>query len=294
MQVDAVDTSVLSSGKDEARQHRKQLNAAIDGLLRRTQSLYSDFNSLAEQVKAGKIIPPKRRRNDATTSAAPAPAVASASGSAQPAPAPRQGGGRIKIPIGGPTVVIPPAEPAPVKTGKIKIVIQDGSAPAQPNAASNAGADTKAPTPKSGKRTPKSTPKADNPASTATPVSSNPESSVVANTETPKSTVSEDGSASEREEGEAGNKPTSTTGPRLSREEFLARRKERRRLAKQRKAEARAQQKEGGAQADTPAAETQEGEEQGTATTNSNGAAVQETRPKNRNSNKRRGPPKSK
>jgi hypothetical protein len=290
-QVDAVDTSVLNSGKDEARLHRKQLNAAIDGLLRRTQSLYNDFNSLAEQVKAGKILPPKRRRNDAQPSSL-APAA-----TGQPGP---QRGGRIKIPIGGTPIVEPPVPPEPVTTGKIKIIIQDGSTTSAPDNTTTAAATTstnagsgKAPTPKGGRRTPRSTPKAADPA----PVAPAAITSEGASVETPKSIAADAGSTPAPE-----GQTSDSKGPRLSRDEFLERRRRQRQLARQRKAQARAEKK--AAEGLAPSGETEDDaeggenkEEEGDVQGEAFGAPdeVKQTRPKGRKFGKRRGyVPKSK
>jgi hypothetical protein len=49
-QIDAVDTSNLTSGKADARAHRKSLNAEVDNLIKRTQELHNDFASTAEKI----------------------------------------------------------------------------------------------------------------------------------------------------------------------------------------------------------------------------------------------------
>lgn len=257
---------MLNSGKDEARSHRKQLNAAIDGLLRRTQSLYNDFNSLAEQVKAGKILPPKRRRNEGNAFVQPS----------TPTGAAPTRGGRIKIPIGGgPPIVEPPVAPEAVKTGKIKIVIQDGSAPSASDS-NNATGTAKAPTPRGGRRTPKSTPKAD-------PAPAAPSSSGGVS-DTPKSTATEDGSAAEV--AEEGTNEAAVKGPRLSREEFLERRRKQRLLARQRKAQARAEGKTAGGSTTEPEAGGSQ-EEGGVVEGGDTG--VKETRPRASRNGKGRG-----
>lgn len=62
-ELDAVETTELTSGKAEAKLHRKSLNIAVENLLRRTQDLHSDYISTVDKLRAAGL-----RDNDANHS----------------------------------------------------------------------------------------------------------------------------------------------------------------------------------------------------------------------------------
>ena len=52
-QLDAIETTELVSGKDEARNKRKSLNIAVESLLKKTQDLHNEFAVTVNKFKSG-------------------------------------------------------------------------------------------------------------------------------------------------------------------------------------------------------------------------------------------------
>lgn len=50
-ELDAIETAELTSGKNEARTHRKSLNQAVENLMRRTQDLHQEFVATVEKLQ---------------------------------------------------------------------------------------------------------------------------------------------------------------------------------------------------------------------------------------------------
>jgi len=54
--LDAIETTELTSGKDEARSRRKLLNTAVDNLIHRTQELYKDYADTVKKLQDETLV----------------------------------------------------------------------------------------------------------------------------------------------------------------------------------------------------------------------------------------------